>query len=93
VSGHGAEAQSAGVHPLDVDRRQRSLQLAGDLGRDRDAAAGDADDDRVVELERGHCSGQGAPRRLTISEQWRDPRDDAHHPVIVLDEFSAGRPS
>jgi hypothetical protein len=29
VRGHGAEAQPVGVHPLDVDGRQRSLELGG----------------------------------------------------------------
>jgi len=80
VCGHGAQSPPVGVHPLDVDRRQRSLELAGDLDRDRDAAAGDTDDHRLVELERSDGLGQGVPGGRAISKEGRDPRNEAHAP-------------
>jgi hypothetical protein len=82
VRGHGAEAQPEGVHPLNVDGRHRGLDLAGNLDRDRDAAAGDTDDHRRVELERSDSLGQGVPGARAITEERRDPRNEAHAPIV-----------
>ena len=82
VGGYCAEAQPADVHPLDVDGRQRSLELARNLDCDRDATAGHTDDHRLVELERSDGLGQGAPSGGTITEERRDPRDEAH--VLIV---------
>jgi hypothetical protein len=82
VGGYCAEAQPVGVHPLDVDGGQLSLELAGNLDRDRDAAAGDADDDGLIELERSDGLGQGAPGGSAIAEERRDPRDETHAVIV-----------
>jgi len=70
------------VHALDVDSRQRSLELTGHLERDRDATAGDTDDDRLVELEGSDGRGQGAPGGGAISKEGRDPRNEAHASIV-----------
>lgn len=66
------------VHALDVDGGQRSLEPAGDLDSDRDTAASDTDDHRLVELERGDGLGQRSPGVGAIAEERRDPGDEAH---------------
>jgi hypothetical protein len=87
VGAYGAEAQPVGVDPLDVDRRERSLELACNLHRDRDAAAGHTDDHRLVELEPGDGHGQGPPGGGAIAKERRDPSDETHA-LIVPGPFS-----
>jgi len=82
VGGDGAETEPERVHPLDVDRRQRSRELARHLERDRDAAAGNADNHRLVEPERGDGFGQCTSGGSAITEERLDPWDDAH--LLIL---------
>jgi hypothetical protein len=82
VCGHASEPQPVGVHPLDVDGRQRSLELAGNLDSDGDAAAGHTDHYRLLELEGGERLGQGAPGGRAVTEERRDPRDEAHAVIV-----------
>jgi protein-tyrosine phosphatase len=84
VRGHRAEPQPAGVHALDVDRRQRSAERAGDLEGDGDPAAGDADHHRPLEVELRKRSGKLASGGRTVVEQRLNPRDDPHRPHIPL---------
>jgi hypothetical protein len=70
------------VHPLDVDGRERSRELARDLDRYRDATAGDAGDERLIKVEHGDGLRQLAAGRGAITEERLDPRDDPH-PVIL----------
>src|SRR5207237_8215999 len=80
VRGGGAEAEPVRVHPLDVDRRERRAELARDLERDRDAAARDAHDDRVLELDR---LGQYAPGLRAVAKERRDPGDAPNAPTVA----------
>ena len=82
VGGRRAEPEPAGVHPLDVHRRERSSERAGDLERDRHAATGDPDDDRFVQSEAGGDGvRQRSARGLPIVEERRDPGDEPHLPL------------
>jgi hypothetical protein len=91
VGGGGAESQSMSVHALDVHSRQRGIELAGNLDRDRDAAARHADNHRLVELEGGEGFRESAPRGGAIPEERRDPRDDAHRQASGVREFDERR--
>ena len=73
VRGRAADADAARVDPLDVDRRQRRLERPRDLRGDRDAAARDADDDRLGRLQLGHRLGQGSAGGRAVAVDGRDP--------------------
>jgi len=90
MGGHGAKAQPECVHPLHVDRRQWSPELARYLERHRDAAAGNAYDHRLVELERRDRFGQRASSSGAIAEEWRDPGNDAH--LSILPRYDGYQP-
>jgi hypothetical protein len=62
------------VHALDVDRRERRAELSRHFERDRDAAARDADDDRVLQLDRLR---EDLPGLRAVAEERRDPGDEA----------------
>jgi hypothetical protein len=94
VSGHGAEAQPVRVDPLDVDGRQRSLEFAGNLQRNRDAAAGHTNDHRLIQLERGDGLRQDAAGGNAIAEE-RRARDETHALIVPgrsSGESGIGRP-
>jgi len=82
VRGHGAEAQPVRVDPLDVDGRQRSLEFAGNLQRNRDAAAGHTDDHRLIQLERSDGLRHDAAGGSAIAKERRDPRDETHSLIV-----------
>jgi len=75
MRGRRAESEPVRVHALDVNRRERRAELASHLDRDGDAAARDAHDDRVLELD---CLGEDAPGLRAVAEERWNPRDEAH---------------
>jgi hypothetical protein len=78
VCGDRPEPVSVRVHPLDVDRRERGAELPGNLDRDRNAAARNADHERRVQPKLGDGFGQDASGGRAIGEERRDPGHDAH---------------